>query len=174
MYEDVCYDVPNSASPDVARRWFSSSNETFGAQSRLAKAPPAGGRNDGFPKLCNEDGECYYVFDAESDAEFQELLALASDFIGSSPLDKRVRSSKVCLSKGKSSAFVAKKLQRSDQACHAGIDYRSLSNAASCIGSSIVSGGRLLYEVCRRTRHGTTDTGHLGQQHDQGHPPQRC
>lgn len=146
MYEDVCYDIPNTASPDSTKRWISSSNGTLSAFSHLAKASLAGGRNDGYPKICNEEGECYHVLDAENDMEFKELRSLAIDAIGSSALDTRARKPKICLPKGKSSNFIAKNYPGAANLGNRGISFRSLANAASCLGSSIVSGGRILYE----------------------------
>lgn len=145
MYEDVCYDIPNTANPDSTKRWILSGDDMPGAFSHLAKASPPGGRNDGYPKICNEEGECYHVLDAENNIEFLELRSLVIDAIGSSALDTRARKPKICLPKGKSSNFVAKNYPGAANLGTRGISFRSLANAASCLGSTIASGARLLY-----------------------------
>jgi chitinase len=147
FYEDECYDIPNTASPDVAKRWLSSGRDTLSASPNLVRTTPAGGRNDGLPKFCDMDGDCYAVLNWENNTEFLDILALARAHAGSSELEPRGRVTKVCYAKGKSSSFSAKNYPGAANLATRGISFRSLANAASCVGSTVVSGTRLLYET---------------------------
>lgn len=172
MYEDVCYDIPNNADPDVTKRWIMTGNDTLGSFSHLANASPAGGRSYGHPKVCDEEGECYLVLDAENDIEFIRLRSLVLESIGSSHLDTRGRKSQICLPNGRKSNFEAKNYPGVAKLGARGIQLRSLSNAASCLGSGITSGTRLQYVnyVAEHVMELQTPSP-LGQQHDQRHPP---
>jgi hypothetical protein len=117
----------------------------LGSSNFVGTTPP-GGRNDGLPKYCDIDGDCYAIHDWENNTEFLEILALARAHTDSSGLESRGRAPKVCYAKGKTSSFRAKYYPGAATLATRGIPFRSVANVASCIGSKVVSGPRLLYE----------------------------
>jgi chitinase len=104
-YEDECYPIPNTGDPDSMKRWLPELE--YGYEGKRPTAMPPGSRNDGVPKICNADNECYNVLSPEKDIGFQQLLSSALNH-SHAVLEPRGRVAKICLPKGKSNSFKAK------------------------------------------------------------------
>ena len=142
-YEDECYSIPNTGDPDSMKR------SVYGHTPNRPLTQPAGGRNDGVPKLCNEDDECFNILDPDSDLDFQRLLALVTNSSQVfEPLEPRARTPKICLPNGKTNNFVAKSYPGVLPLSARGRQFygvvKSGAKAALCQGLPLVLGARQL------------------------------
>ena len=173
MYEDECFGVPNTADPtvDYSKRWLdrgsgvglSNGTKLLGGliatgldalsasqKQLLVAASPAGSRNDGHAKVCSADGVCYYVAGAQhlDVAELRDLRAMleiaAAHAAGA--LEERGRQAKICLPRKKSSAFKAKSYPGVAKLAARGINFRTATEVAKCVGMALSNGARVLGE----------------------------
>ncbi|KAG4435727.1 hypothetical protein IFR05_008777 [Cadophora sp. M221] len=143
-YEDDCFSIPNTGDPDSMKRSFYSPT----SQRPIAEGP--GGFNDGLPKLCNERDECFKILDAESDLDYQRLLAIITNgtVVSDESLEPRARTPKICLPNKKTNNFVAKSYPGVLPLSARGRQYygvvKSGAKAALCNSLPLILGARQL------------------------------
>lgn len=134
------------------KRWFSLYNSiTNGTITKRSLAPPPGGRNEGFPKICTEDDQCFNVPSSQYEG-FQELLLLARhatyDSYGTL-YSRAARAPKMCDSSGTTvSRFKTKSYPSVTSLSNNGRRFygvvKNLPKVALCQGLPLVLGNRIL------------------------------
>lgn len=111
-YEDDCFTLPNTGSPDVMKRWYSLYEKVGGLTAKRSVLATQGDEDYDLPQLCEGD-DCYTVPKLHSE-EFRELLwaignATEEDSDGIfGGLFPRARKPKICQNKKTISTFKAK------------------------------------------------------------------
>lgn len=117
--------------------------------SQRVPAWPPGSRNDGYPKLCDGEDNCFNILDPERDIGFQYYRGLALNHSHYSALVPRApRTSKFCDTKGTAGSFTAKNYPGTTSLANRGRQFagvvKSGAKTAICLSLPLVQGARQL------------------------------